>query len=769
MKKWILAVMAAMLMLSVSGCGKKQDASGDGNTQEQEDTSGMVYEGNALAVDGMEGEPEAYCVKNGTLYLLSAKQAEGEIPSDGESGAQNDTKAEFHFYKLAIDGGGLEEMPLELSEQESIKAFYVEDDGSIVHMISGAEGIWLLRQDEGGKVKLRENLTASLGLLEDAFMSRVVADGSGNVFVASNRIIYILNGNFQLSGEVELREDQSLCDMARTKDGRIVYVQNVIHSGGYAEVEACILDTEQKKAGKALSGILNASAEGNCLLDGAEYDFYMKNRFGIYGYNIDEKKEKKLLDAASSYLTSADVKGFVYAGDNRFVGVLYDNAYENGAFGMELYTWVEPEVVRAKQTITYADYAVSDSLIRAAREFNRENKDYKIEFKIYEIGDIDGEDYHQGIYMDIAAGNVPDIICLSALPISVEQCVSKGLLADLTPYYEKDEKVNMDAFIPSVLEGMKIDGKLYYLAPYFSINTVAGRTSDVGSESGWTFDEMKAALEKKGDDVLPFYNEEKEMMLSDFLFSGLTDFVDWQTGECNFDSEAFRDILLLCNRGLKEMEYTDEEFSEYLDDLNLLFTNGKVLLEAEQGVSLTDVQNIHQRFGEDITFIGFPNKEREGSYFQFDSATGIYSQSKVKDKAWEFIRLLGEKEYQYEMYRKYPAFYATPTRQDCLDMRIRAVTAEERYIDEFGDEVVPIEKESFTFGSNEVKVGPVSQEDVGIYLDLIRRTKKCMFYDEAILDIVLEEAQAYFAGDKDLDKTVEIIQNRVETYVNESR
>ncbi|MCM1158199.1 MAG: extracellular solute-binding protein [Bacteroidales bacterium] len=764
MRKWIWVMLTVMLMLSISGCGKKQE-------EAEEDTSSMVYEGNALAVNGMEGEPELYCVKGGTLYLLSAKWTEDEIPSDEEqsAGIQKGTEAEFYFYKVEIDGGSLEEIPLELSEKECIKAFYVEDDGSIVHMISGAEGIELLRQDESGKELLRENLTSSLGLSEDDAVCRVVADNSGNLFVASNQTIYMLSENFQLTGEVKLREEQLLVDMARTKDGQIVYAQNANRSNGYTTVEVCILDTERKKAGNALKGIQNCSSEGNCLLDGAEYDFYLKNRFGIYGYNIDEKKENKLLDAGSSYLTSADVTGMVYAGDNRFVGALYDNEHGEETFSMELYTWLEPEVVRAKQTITYADYAVSDSLIKAAREFNRENKDYKIEFKVYEIGDSDGEDYHQGLYMDIATGNVPDIICMSALPISVEQCVSKGLLADLTPYYEKDDKVNMDAFIPSVLEGMKIDGKLYYLAPYFSINTVAGRTSDVGSESGWTFDEMKAALEKKGDDVLPFYNEEKEMMLSDFLFSGLTDFVDWQTGECNFDSEAFRDILLLCNRGLKEMEYTDEEFSEYLDDLNLLFTNGKVLLEAEQGVSLTDVQNIHQRFGEDITFIGFPNKEREGSYFQFDSATGIYSQSKVKDKAWEFIRLLGEKEYQYEIYRKYPQYYGTPTRQDCFDMRIRAVTAKERYIDEFGDEVVPIEKESFTFGSNEVKVGPVSQEDVELYLDLINRTKKSMAYDGDILDIVWEEAQAYFAGDKDLDETVQVIQKRVETYVNESK
>lgn len=765
MKKWILIIMTVVLMLQIPGCGKKQE-------EKEEDTTGMVYEGNTLATDGLEGEPELYCVKNGTLYLLSAKQTEDEALSAkdqnaGDADAETGTKPEYHFYKAGIDGGSLEEIPAELSEHESIKAFYMEDDGSMVYMLSGEDGIELRKRDEAGQELLRENITKSVGITEDSLVSRVVADGKGNIFVASGQKIYILNESFQPNGEVALKEEQYLHDIARTKDGQIIYARTENRGTGEMAAEVCILDTEKRNAGDVLKGISECFSKGSCLMDGAEYDFYYKSGSGIYGYNITDKTGTKLLDAESSYLTSEDVRGMVFAGDNRFVGVLYDDANEKEAFSVELYTWIEPSVVETKQTITYGAYGVSDSLIKAAREFNKENKDYKIEFKIYE-GEKDGE--YTEMLMDIIAGNVPDIICIDYLPISVQQCVSKGLLADLTPYYEKDAEVNMDAFVPSVLEGMKIDGKLYYIAPYCTINTVAGRTSDVGKGSGWTFDELMAALEKKGSDVIPFLEEEKSGMLEDFLMTGLSDFVDWQTGKCSFDSEEFKDILLLCNRGVDEVEYVDEnQYMEYLDDMSFMFTDGKILLEAEQSVSLTDVQNIRERFGEEVTFIGYPNREREGSYFFFWNKTGIYSQSKVKDKAWEFIRLLGKREYQYEYFRRYSGNFAIPTRQDCLNMRIQAAMAEESYIDEFGNEVEPLEKGSFTWGGNEVKYGPVSQEDVDTYLDLINRTKKSIALDEDMMLIVLEEAGSYFAGDKDLDKTVKIIQKRIETYVNESR
>ena len=39
-------------------------------------------------------------------------------------------------------------------------------------------------------------------------------------------------------------------------------------------------------------------------------------------------------------------------------------------------------------------------------------------------------------------------------------------------------------------------------------------------------------------------------------------------------------------------------------------------------------------------------------------------------------------------------------------------------------------------------------------------------YNENILNVVLEEAQMYFAGQRSIEKTQEVIQDRVMTYLN---
>ena len=54
-------------------------------------------------------------------------------------------------------------------------------------------------------------------------------------------------------------------------------------------------------------------------------------------------------------------------------------------------------------------------------------------------------------------------------------------------------------------------------------------------------------------------------------------------------------------------------------------------------------------------------------------------------------------------------------------------------------------------------------------LDIICSKNKAISYDIEMMNIIDEEAQAYFAGKKDIDKTVRIIQKRCTTYMSESK
>ena len=66
-----------------------------------------------------------------------------------------------------------------------------------------------------------------------------------------------------------------------------------------------------------------------------------------------------------------------------------------------------------------------------------------------------------------------------------------------------------------------------------------------------------------------------------------------------------------------------------------------------------------------------------------------------------------------------------------------------------------------------ISIYAMTQEQADQILDLINATTAVYGYDESILNIISDEAAAYFAGEKSLDDTANMIQSRVNLYVAE--
>ena len=106
-------------------------------------------------------------------------------------------------------------------------------------------------------------------------------------------------------------------------------------------------------------------------------------------------------------------------------------------------------------------------------------------------------------------------------------------------------------------------------------------------------------------------------------------------------------------------------------------------------------------------------------------------------------------------------------RQDIFDMYMDAMTTEEHYQDEFGNDVWP-QAGSYFVGTYSAELKPLTEEEAQSFRDLVSRISNVWNADEEINDIVSEESAAYFAGDRSIEDTMDIIQNRVQTYIKES-
>lgn len=803
LKKAISLTMAVILICSITACSK--EAKKEEDKEQKVDTKEMVYQGEDFELEGVKGDIGNFFLRDDKLYMLTYEYSEKEGTSKGEQEKEADSKEDKNnetesagvnedktesettseegneegteesseegdtetseemneeemegttttrMYTANIDGSDVKEIPLpEIEGEEYINSVFIDAKGNLMYLSNVYDRkteksiSYIIKTDGQGKEVTREDITKLLKLSEESYISKVISDDKGRIIVITEKVVYVLDEN--LKPLCEIKSDNYIEGGAKTKDGTII-----CGSSGEDGAQVQVVDIDQKKWGESYPIGLKYFNSSDAIMDGLEYDFYYKDESGIYGYDIKTKKGTKLMDYLASDLESDKTYSIIPFGTDKFLG----NIYEDEKSKLIVYNKVDPSSIADKQTITLGAMYIDDAVKTAAVAFNRESKEYRIEIKDYS----NEEDPQAKMNADILAGNVPDIIYLSNLPTN--QYIAKGMLEDLTPYFEKDPDINISDIQDSFLEAVKVDGKLYYVCPSFSVSTITASTKDVGKEQGWTFEDLRALLDKKGEGVRPFWTENKSDMLYSFLGTGVSDFVDWQTGECSFDSQDFKDILELCNSKGKTEE---TEWSEESPSQPTLIKEGKIFL-LEGSVTLEEIQMNKKIFGGDITFIGYPNKDKEGSYFSIWNHLGIYSKSNMKDGAWNFIRTFMTKEYQAQNNMYYGG---APTRKDCFDMMIKAKTTTKSYTDEFGNEITPVDS---TYGYNdfEAKIGPSSQEDVDMYKQLIQNTKKIGEDNEFIMQIIQEETKAYFSGDKNLDETVGVIQNRVKTYVNENR
>lgn len=818
LKKTAAVLMAAVMLFSATGCGK----GGSKQKEEKKDTKNMVYAGEELKIDGVEGDINTFFVKGDRLYFSTYEWIEGEgtgekvkplteseedetskeatseettseettseettseeITSEDATSeeettgeTEEDTGAEEgegseeitdeenmegtsidRYYSVNLEGTDLKEIKMpDLGEKEWMYGMIVNDDGTILSTSNKYDEktetstTYILKIDANGDLLFKEDLSKVIkSSSQEIYINKMMTDDKGRIILSISGMeastgtdIYILDENAKMTGTV--KSENYIDGMAKTKDGKIIAAYTAEKEGTVVQE----LDIESKQWGEKYK-VDVAYLNGDSLIDGIAYDFYYRTDSGIFGYDLKEKKETQIIDFVASNMPSEQTWGMIPIAEDRMLGTYYEGEHSK----LMIYSKVDPSTISDKQVITFGAMWVDDSVRKAAIEFNKQSNKYQIQFVEYK----DAEDPEAKMSAEIAAGNIPDIIDMSFGP--ADMYAAKGLFEDLLPYIDKDTELSTDDFLPSILEAMKTEGKLYFISPGFEIQTLIGKSSDVGKEMGWTFEDMKALLEKKGDKVRPFYDNYKQNMIYAFEYT-FNDFVNWETGECSFDSQDFKDILEICNRGIGG-EPTYDENRKYVE----AYRKGEVLFQ--QGwVTLDQIDVFRGLYDEkDITFIGYPNKDKEGSYCQFNTKMGISSKSDVKEGAWEFLRTFMTMKYQSTQGN----LYDMPVRKDSFDMMVKAKMATKEYKDELGQTVTPIEGAT-GWDDVMIEMKPVKQADVDLFMKLIEGTHKRGSYNSQIMKIVEEEVKPYFAGEKDVNATADVIQSRIKTFVNENR
>ena len=498
----------------------------------------------------------------------------------------------------------------------------------------------------------------------------------------------------------------------------------------------------------------------NSMVAGNGADLVYTNTSGVFYYNTGDTEPTQVMSFINSDMMTTYMNSVFLLDDEHLMGFYTDDT--TGKMKGGFFTKVNPEDIPDKSVLVlagnYVDYDVKQRVVN----FNKTSEKYRIVVKEYQQYNT-SEDYMAGYTQmnnDILSGSMPDIL-VADLNMPVENYISKGLIADIGEMIQKDEELSQKEFMENVFDAYKVNDKLYYVIPSFNVRTMIAKKAWVGDRTTWTMKDMQEVVASMPEGSQGIGDLTRDSFFYTMMQYCGNDFVDVSTGKCNFNSPDFINMLNYAKSLPTEFgeDYWGEDYwatwqSQYRDDRTLL-------LECYISSARDMTRNINGFFGEDISYIGFPTESGKGSIVIANQKYVISAKSKNQEGAWEFLRYYLTDEYQGTLQ------WALPVSKELFVKQAKEAMEDPYYFDENGEKVTY--EDTMYINNEEVKLPNLTQEQVDDYVSFVESVNKPNYYNEAIQNIISEEAAAFYEGQKSAEDVANIIQSRVQIYVNENR
>ena len=796
-----LAAVAALMLGVLAGCGGKNGDDPGSGKDSQTNKPGTrpeyVYVASYkdIAGDFDYVSSNSIAMHNGSVYFASSKYS--SVDPDGNVLTQEDEDYWTYYtsvpalFTMNVDGDSVTELenyqPLTVPEgsmgSSSVNALSVDGEGNIwvcenmyAYHYDAPEGVtqeddeyWNYYVDDGNTYTMRKldstgaelesiDLSALTENENDYFsISSFAADTEGNIYVAGgDSKVYVLDTEGKIKFSLEMTN--WVDSVFRLSDGRVAAL-------GYEENGQVIkaIDTAGKAWGQSYKVPDNA---WNLYPGGGDYLFYASNETALYGYNTAKGENEKILSWLDADIDGSNLNFVLPLEDGRILSMSneWDSDYTKQTHSLITLVKTPSSELPEKTILTYACVYLDWNVRSQILQFNKTNDKYRIEVKDYSEYNTD-DDYTAGLTKlttEIVSGNVPDLLSTTSLPI--EKYAAKGLLEDLYTYMDADPNLGRDKFVPAVLNALQTeDGKLYQMVSNFSVYTVMGDGDKVGYERGWTLDELKAVMAQlpEGTDVFGI-GTTRDNVLSFALSFGMDDYVNWETGECKFDSQGFVDLLEFCNSFPKEFDWDNYEYTDEDNDADRIMSGKQLLLQTSLS-GFDEFQIYSAMFNDNVVFKGFPCESKNGNALTVGTGIAMTTSCADKQGGWEFISSMLSAEYQEEN------VWSFPSNQEAFDKMLKEAMTPEYYTDPETGEQVEQSKGGWGWGSLNIEIYALTQEEADAIVEVINSVDKIYSYDTDIMNIVTEECAAYFNGEKSAQDTANLIQSRVKIYVNEQR
>lgn len=764
-KKATALFLAGAMVFGLAACGSKE------NKPDETAASGYVYVPKYLSMPGEESDENLY--RDTSIIQLVGNKLYYSVSIYNQTEGTSENK----FYSLDVgeEGASPAELPISLESNRYPMKQIVDNDGNIYMalQIYGETGnpeqpydyqkslYSLVKYQADGTVVYETDITSYLSGREYSYIQSMAIDKDGNLYVTNSETnIWVFGSDGNLLCDIAL--SQWVSGMGTSKDGTVYILQ-----WGDSGQVLTLVDIQAKALGTSYSG-LPGDLNSDILQKGLNEDFLLRSNNALCEYSLADQTYEEVLNFIDCDIAPNNIRYVSAMEDGRIF--IYATDWENDTKDIMLLTKTPASEVTQKEIITLGTMGVDSGMQTAVVNFNKSNPQYRIKIKDYSVNIGSGENGYADALThmnnEFITGNAPDLINLG-YNVNISQLEAKGILEDQMPYLEKSTLLDKEDIVPSVLKAYTENGILVGIPTSFYINTLMSASSLVGDEMGWTLDEMMAVMDSMPEDAQILEYASKSSILRMCMSFNAGEFINWETGECKFNSEEFIKVLEFANRFPEDVSYDEERPS-----MPELVRTGKLLLVDQALTDTGNYQVMKTIWGEPITCIGYPSSTTNGSALAGQGVIGLNAKSQNKDAAWEFIEFYLNFMGKSDRYR-----WGFPVFESELDKVFEEAMEPSYVTDENGNPVLdengePVQnsKGGYGWGNGEMfDIYAATQEEVDAIREVINNTTARISDDMRIIEIMQEDAAPYFQGQKGAKEVADIIQSRIQIYINESR
>lgn len=722
--------------------------------------------GEPLMQDTYESRLFTLNPETGTMQQLDyspRKPEEGKYGYSYASGLTSMADGSFWFYDEVSTY--YYDLPEDFdSESDNVYQYYIDDGTSVMCYHYDSQG------------SLRNTVT--LETTQDQYLGDVRFTEQG-IYATDYSTIY----RYDETGKVT----QSL-PLDGGMDGMLV-LKNGLAISLWGESGYCVKPVDESTMTLGENIALPANVY-NVMAGFGDYDYLYQNN-GIF-FGLKDGVSEQVLSWIDCDVDAANLDNYQFQEDGTVYAI--ESQYENEKTNYNLIVLhqVDAATLPERQILTLACLNLPWDLRTEIIQFNKSQSDVRITVTDYsQYATEDGNAAAiQKLNTEILSGVVPDLLYITDGEIPADIYAAKGILQDIWPLIDADPELNRDDLMTHFFDVLSVDGKLYQVTDSFRIETVVGRSDVIGTDTSWTMEQMMEAFGTLEDGASLFGEmDTRENMFNTIIGQNINQFVDWTTGQCSFETQNFMDLLNLVKQFPETFDYDNYDWSNYGSEGVRMRMRKQLVYQASLW-GFSDLQHYNTMCEGKANYIGYPTTDGSGSRFAYSGGLAISTACQNTDAAWQFVRQFLTEEHQTSEY-----MYQFPTNRhsfetyakDCMTVKLEKDNMD--YMLELGIAMTETataetedsaETETEVEGDQEMIRGTyyfsqgeyvnwyhMTQEEYDQFMALYEAVDTVGFDNESISDIIWQECEVFFAGQKTAQETASLVQNRVSLYVAE--